>query len=160
MDNTSNRTVRTTTDVKPGTEETQVTGASMTKRTSDVVSPFVEGNDKVSPDISSSVKASASHRETIIVPVHEEELIVHKREIESGRVAVKVQTTVEQQVIDVPLSRDLVEVERVPINRVVTEVTPPREEGDTTVIPVFEEILVVEKRIVAEASERSAQGTY
>jgi stress response protein YsnF len=41
-----------------------------------------------------------------------------------------------------------VEVERVAINRVIDEAVPIRYEGDTTIIPLLEEILVIEKRLV------------
>jgi len=41
-----------------------------------------------------------------------------------------------------------VEVERVTINRVVEETPPIRREGDTMIIPLLEEVLVVEKRWV------------
>jgi stress response protein YsnF len=36
----------------------------------------------------------------------------------------------------------------VPINRIVTEALPVRYEGDTTIISLLEEVLVVEKRLM------------
>jgi stress response protein YsnF len=38
-------------------------------------------------------------------------------------------------------------VVRVAKDEVVTEVSGPRQEGDTLVLPVYEEVLVVEKRL-------------
>jgi stress response protein YsnF len=36
----------------------------------------------------------------------------------------------------------------VPVNTVVAEAVPPREEGDTLIVPIFEEVLVTEKRLL------------
>jgi stress response protein YsnF len=41
-----------------------------------------------------------------------------------------------------------VEIERVAVNRVIDEAVPVRYEGDTTIISLLEEVLVVEKRLV------------
>lgn len=41
-----------------------------------------------------------------------------------------------------------VSVERVSVGRVVSEAPAIRQEGDTVIIPILEEILVVEKRLV------------
>ena len=43
---------------------------------------------------------------------------------------------------------ETVEVERIPINRVVDTVPQIRTDGDVTIVPVFEERLVVEKQLV------------
>ena len=40
-----------------------------------------------------------------------------------------------------------IDIERVPIGRYVDEIEPVRHEGDTTIVPVYEEVLVVEKRL-------------
>ena len=82
------------------------------------------------------------------VPVVEEQFAVEKRTVETGQVVVHVQPRVEEQVLDVPLLEDTVEVKRVPVNRIVEGPTPVREEGNVTVVPVFEEVLVVEKRLM------------
>jgi uncharacterized protein (TIGR02271 family) len=52
--------------------------------------------------------------------------------------------------------RDQVEVERVPIGRVVDAQALPRarQEGDILIIPILEEMLVVEKRIVLKEEVR------
>jgi uncharacterized protein (TIGR02271 family) len=82
------------------------------------------------------------------VPVVEEQLAVEKRTVETGQVVVHVQPRVEEQVLEVPLLEDTVEVKRVPVNRIVEGPTPVRQDGDVTVVPVFEEVLVVEKRLM------------
>lgn len=45
------------------------------------------------------------------------------------------------------LSHEEVEVERVPVDREVSAMPAIREEGDVTIVPVVEEILVVERRL-------------
>ncbi|HEX8915091.1 MAG TPA: YsnF/AvaK domain-containing protein [Humisphaera sp.] len=100
--------------------------------------------------------ATLSLRDTgsVTVPVVEERIVVEKRKVASGRVSVHVEPRTERQTVDVPLTKEHIEVERVPVNRYVEAVTPPREEGDVTVIPVFEEVLVVEKRLLLKEEIR------
>jgi uncharacterized protein (TIGR02271 family) len=47
----------------------------------------------------------------------------------------------------VPVARDEVDVERVPVGTFVDGPVEARVEGDTTVIPVLEEVLVVQRRL-------------
>jgi uncharacterized protein (TIGR02271 family) len=56
--------------------------------------------------------------------------------------------TVEEhlETVDLPLQRETVEVKRVPLGEVVSQPSSTRQESDTLIIPVFEEVLVVEKR--------------
>ena len=77
-----------------------------------------------------------------------EELAVERRQIETGRVRVDVVTRAHQELVDVPLSREQVVVGRVPIDRRVDTIPAVREEGDTIIVPVVEEILVVERRLM------------
>ena len=53
-----------------------------------------------------------------------------------------------EEVVDPPLLRDEVVVERVPIKRVVDGPISVRSEGDTMIVPVLEEVLVVETRLL------------
>jgi stress response protein YsnF len=50
-------------------------------------------------------------------------------------------------IVDEPFTREDVQVERVPVNRFVAEPVSVRYEGDTMIIPVMEELTVVEKRL-------------
>jgi stress response protein YsnF len=50
--------------------------------------------------------------------------------------------------IDVPLSRERVEVERIAIGREIEAIPPRRQEGDTTIVPVVEEVVVVRRTLV------------
>lgn len=91
---------------------------------------------------------SASGSRTVI-PVIEETLHVDKRVVETGS-GVRVHKTVasREEIVDTALSRDELEVTRVPIDRTLAagEVPEAGYDGDTLVVPVLEEILVVEKR--------------
>lgn len=84
----------------------------------------------------------------VVIPLAEESIDVATRRIETGRVRVTTAVRTEEQVVDPALLREAVEIERVAVNRVVDAATGPRQEGDTLVIPLFEEVVVVEKRLV------------
>ncbi len=89
-------------------------------------------------------------KEAFVLPVVHEEIKVGTRVVETGR-GVRVHKTVSEQThqINQDLLRDAVEVKRVPVDRIVSPAEAPgtRQEGDTLIVPVLEEILVVEKRI-------------
>lgn len=85
--------------------------------------------------------------EAVRIPLAEEHLRVDKRVRETGRVRLSKHVDVREEIVDEPLLREEVEVERVPVNRYVDEPVPTRTEGETTIIPVMEEVLVVEKRL-------------
>ena len=82
------------------------------------------------------------------IPVIEETAHVAKEVVETGRVVIRKTVHHETRTVDVPTQAEQVHVERVAINQVVT--TPPevRYEGDTMIIPVLREEVVVTTRIV------------
>jgi uncharacterized protein (TIGR02271 family) len=77
-----------------------------------------------------------------------EQLSVDRCEIETGRVRVSTGTREHEELVDVPLARQRVEVTHVPIGRAVETIPAIRQEGDTTIVPVVEEILVIERRLM------------
>jgi uncharacterized protein (TIGR02271 family) len=81
------------------------------------------------------------------IPIVEEEARIEKRVVEGGRVRVHTSVEERQQILRETLAHEEVSVERVPIDREVSAMPDIREEGDVTVIPVVEEILVVERRL-------------
>jgi uncharacterized protein (TIGR02271 family) len=85
---------------------------------------------------------------TTIIPVIEEELDVQKRVVETGKIRGTKVVHEHETLVDEPLFRDEVEVERVRIDRVVDTPVPVRYEDDTMIVPIMEEVLVVEKRLV------------
>ncbi|TBN48355.1 DUF2382 domain-containing protein [Hansschlegelia quercus] len=81
----------------------------------------------------------------------EEKVRLTKRKVETGRVRVSTYTeTTEKLVSDILRSED-VELTRVAFDRPISDgedLPQVRVEGDLTIIPVIEEILFVEKRLV------------
>jgi hypothetical protein len=53
-----------------------------------------------------------------------------------------------------PLFSEDVSVERVPINRIITGPAQTRQEGDTTIIPVVEEVITIQKRLLLREEVR------
>jgi uncharacterized protein (TIGR02271 family) len=93
--------------------------------------------------------AAALQREPIAkIPIVEESARIEKRVHETGRVVVHVTPHEVVQSVDVPLVEEQVDVRRVPVNRFVDGPVPTRQDGDTTVVPVMEEVLVVEKKLM------------
>lgn len=82
-----------------------------------------------------------------VIPVVEETLSTRKREVETGKVQVRQVVREHVETVDELLYQESVEFRRVPVDEFVDEVPPVREEGDTIVVPVVEEVLVVEKRL-------------
>ena len=86
--------------------------------------------------------------EAAVIPVIREELRVARREIERGGVRVHKRVEEREEVVEEPSYREEVTVERVPLGQPIDEEIGSRQEGDTLIIPVLEEMLVVEKRLV------------
>ena len=83
-----------------------------------------------------------------------ERLHVTKRRVVTGRVDVRTVTDTVEETVRSTLRGETVEVTRVPVDREVTVAPAIRTEGDTTIIPVLEEIVVVEKRLVLKEEVR------
>lgn len=89
-----------------------------------------------------------SGRDDTRIPLVEEQAIVGKRIVETGRVSVRTHVEERTEFVRDAITREDVEVTRVPVDRMVDDVPVVRTEGDTTIIPIVEEVLVVEKRIM------------
>lgn len=84
----------------------------------------------------------------VVVPVVAEELKVGKRTVETGRVRVTKRVREHEEVIDQPLLKTNVVVQRVPVNQYVEKAPTVRQEGETLIVPLVEEVIVVEKRLI------------
>jgi uncharacterized protein (TIGR02271 family) len=82
-----------------------------------------------------------------VVPVVAERAVVRKRRRITQ--AVQVRTTVheQEQLVERPVIAEAVTVERVPVDRWVDAPVAVREEGEFTIIPIHEEVVVVETRL-------------
>ena len=84
----------------------------------------------------------------IVIPVIAEEIAVGRQQVTSGVVRVHKRVETHTATVDAPLTTEAVTVERVPINALVEGAAPQmREEDGVTIVPVLEEVLVVEKRL-------------
>jgi stress response protein YsnF len=88
------------------------------------------------------------------IPLVEEELAVEKRAVETARVTVATRVTERREWVEETLRREEVSVERVPVGRVVDAPPPVREEDGVLIVPVVEEELVIEKRLVLKEELR------
>lgn len=86
--------------------------------------------------------------ESLVIPVVTEEINLRKEEHVTGRVRITKTVHEREAVLEETVRRDEVDVERVTVNRVVDEVSDHYYEGDTLVIPIYTEVLVVEKRLM------------
>jgi uncharacterized protein (TIGR02271 family) len=93
-------------------------------------------------------RPDANADETLVVPVIAEELDVQKRVVETRKVRISKVIHEHETVVDEPLFRDEVEVERVLVHRPVEEPITVRYEDDTIIVPIMEEVLVVQKHLI------------
>jgi uncharacterized protein (TIGR02271 family) len=82
------------------------------------------------------------------IPLVEEELNLQKREVATGRVRVRTVVDVVDEFAQTSLEEETVEITRVPIDRVIDQAPAIRTENGVTIVPIVEEVLVVEKRLV------------
>ena len=94
-----------------------------------------------------SLVGAASDRE-IVFPVVAEVVEVERKSVPRERVTLRTSVSTHEEVVDVSRTREDLEVSRVPIGRVVEAASSPRQEGDTLIVPVYEEVIVVEKRLL------------
>ena len=93
-------------------------------------------------------------RDDATLPLFAEELTVAKENRETGRVRISTHTHEREALIDEDLARERVEIETIPIGRRINTVPAVRQEADTTIIPVVEERLVVERQVVLKEEIR------
>jgi uncharacterized protein (TIGR02271 family) len=104
-------------------------------------------------DLPPRMQPAGEMASTLILPVIAEELEVRTRQVSSGvRVTKRVHS--EEQLVDEPGYVEEIDVQRVPRNQEIAEPVSARYEGETLVIPLIEEVLVVEKRLVLKEEIR------
>jgi len=116
---------------------------------SDVMNdPANAGNDKKKVESVDHPPKSGDLRDEATLPLFAEELSVTKEKLESGRVHVATHTREHEALVEEDLAREHVEIETIPIGRRINAVPEVRQEGDATIIPVVEEVLVVERQLM------------
>jgi uncharacterized protein (TIGR02271 family) len=77
----------------------------------------------------------------------EEDISIGVRPVETGKVRVDVKVNTEERLVEQVLERQEVTVTRIPVNRTIDAKPKIRQEGDTMIVPLVEEVLVIEKRL-------------
>ncbi|WP_377805771.1 YsnF/AvaK domain-containing protein [Azospirillum sp. A29] len=90
---------------------------------------------------------TSSENETQTLLTVEEQVGVAKRRQVTGTVRARTLSHEREETVEADLSVEALKVERVPIGRFVDGPIPDRQDGDTTVISVIEEVAVVEVRL-------------
>jgi len=92
--------------------------------------------------------------ELTVIPILEESAVVTKRVVDKGGVRITKLVREREEIVDELLRQERVTVERVAINQPVDHTPTVRREGDTLVIPILEEVVVVEKRLMLKEEVR------
>ena len=90
-----------------------------------------------------------------VIPLLEEVVRVEKRTIETGRVNLSINTEEKAERLLDELVADRVDITRIPIGRFVDVAPEPRQDGDATIIPLVEEVMV--KRLFLREEVRIAR---
>lgn len=110
-----------------------------------------QSDDKLElPFAFGAVPANADGRQEIGIPVLQETVNIDKHAVDTGK-GIRVSKTVSErmQLVDPPLLQDELVIEHVPVGQPVAAGRLPatRYEGDTLIVPILEEVLVVEKQV-------------
>lgn len=95
----------------------------------------------------------AREERVLVIPVVQEEMEIHRKKAESG-VRVTKKVIEEERQIDEPGFVEHVDVRRIVKNTILDRPVSPYREGDTLVIPVMEEQVVIQKRLVLKEEIR------
>lgn len=90
----------------------------------------------------------------LTVPLRAEEISVSRRQVVGDTARVSAVTREKERLVNETLTHERVEVERIQIGLPVDVVPPVREEGDTMIFSVVEEIVVVERRLILKEEVR------
>jgi stress response protein YsnF len=87
-------------------------------------------------------------RPDVTLPVIQERIDVGKTVEETGAVRVRVIADEAVENAELPCAVEQVSVERVSVGRAVRERSAPRVEGDVVIVPVYEEVVFVKRRLM------------
>jgi uncharacterized protein (TIGR02271 family) len=105
-------------------------------------------------ELSFSEHSSANSTDDAKLTLLAEELSVGKEAVATGRVRVSKQTHTREVAVEESLLRESAEIETIPIGRQIFEMPSVRHEGDTIVVPIVEEILHTERRLILKEEVR------
>jgi uncharacterized protein (TIGR02271 family) len=128
-----------------------------------LVSEEQDGSYRVALGLDEIHRGGARGNAPVIIPVIHEELEIGKRRVETrGGVRIHKSAREVDETVDLPLIHEQVEVERVPVDRLLDAPAPVRHVGETIIVPVMEEVLVVRKelRLVEELHIRKVRTEF
>ena len=108
--------------------------------------PSVQTTDDRSTASSGAQNTAANTEEERRLQLHEEQLQVHKRPVQTGEVRLSKEVVTEQKTINVPVTREEMVIEHRPVSGQVSET--PIGEGETIRIPISEEQVTVSKQTI------------
>lgn len=82
----------------------------------------------------------------IVIPIVEEHITVDKEVVETSKINITTKIVEDEAMVNLPVLSERYEVRHIPVDKVFVTPPPVRYEGDVLVVPVIEEIVVVEKR--------------
>ena len=112
-----------------------------------------DGDRKLSP-ASQSERSATEPVEDPKLTLFAEELSIAKETVETGRLRVSKQTRTREAFVNESLLSEQAEVETIPVGRQIFEMPPVRYEGETTIVPIVEEVLYTERRLVLKEEVR------
>jgi uncharacterized protein (TIGR02271 family) len=100
-------------------------------------------------------RSNPAEENEVVIPVVAEELSVDKSRVARGVVRVNKRIETRDETVNVPLVHEDVIVEHINVNQIVEGQAPQaRQEGDVLIIPVLEEVAVVETRLMLREEVR------
>jgi stress response protein YsnF len=82
------------------------------------------------------------------IPVLEEEFDVNTRKVLKGSLRVEVRTETLEEVAAATIQEDVVDIKRIAVELPVDKPPAVRTEGDVLIVPVLEEVVFIERRLV------------
>jgi len=95
-----------------------------------------------------AIDARTNELGEIVVPLIAEEISISKKTVETGGIRVHKTVREDVQQINEPIIREHLDVERVAVNQFVETAPAVRYEGDVMIVPVLEEVIVTQKRLL------------
>ncbi len=104
---------------------------------------------------SDRLERAGGDAQEIVIPVVAEELTVEKELVDRGKVRVTTRVESHEETVETPVVREEIIVEHVTRNTLVEGPSPQvRDEDGVLVIPLLEEVTIVEKRLVLREEVR------
>ena len=92
-------------------------------------------------------------RRPMVLPVLQEQAIIGRDVIETGRIRISKTVQEHEQEVNVLLQHEEVQIEHVPVNQFVADDAPlpgSRQEGDVLIVPILREVVVTRVLVVEE----------